>query len=225
MSKPVFTINVTGLKQVQAFTKKALSKQSLSKLRRDIIRDTSNVVIMHVRARYIKASQARPSNGISQGAERLGKDWGEIDPARPPHPSNMRGYLPLARAVTKKWINGGYSITIDQKARMYNGKPAFIVARMLEDPRPINIPLTLRKLVYEKLVRTGKGGYGTKTTDKVVHMGGKVIKTVVFMPRRVPVWREIYQQTLRFTLYQTSHRAIINHIGRLVRQFGGKIRA
>jgi hypothetical protein len=216
-----FNIKITGLEDTKRFIRIALSKQSMKALTNSIIRETSVETVRIVKGRYAQAHAARPRGGTGYLAEQHGKDWGAVNPARPPHPSSMRGYMPFMNAVKSYIIPGGRRVSIDPQARTYNGKSASLIAQMLEKPKPINMPVTLRRLVYLKLLREGKGGYGRKTTNKV--LPDKTLKTMVFLPRRVPVWQETFMEVSRFHLYRVSHRVIFNYMGRLARGYGGKI--
>jgi len=179
-----------------------------------------------VRARY--RSQDVGTKGMSRKVQTEGKDQGHVNPAKRPLAPKERGLELLAQAVEVRKHAGGaaYLVCINPTAQHpTRGVPLTTIAQWVERPSVVVIRRTLRSMVYMKLLREGKAGYGRKATKRTIPVDKVIAAPVIWRPKGRSVWLYVMRELNKDPrLLPAMAKEIVNSIGRVALRRGATLR-
>uniref|UniRef100_A0A6M3XZC7 Uncharacterized protein n=1 Tax=viral metagenome TaxID=1070528 RepID=A0A6M3XZC7_9ZZZZ len=165
--------------------------------------------------------------GLGRTAILRGKDKGHW-PERPGRSITSTMSLLANNVVVVPVMGEGYRIQIrdgvfhpDPKPGYPEGVPLQLMASWIENAHPVEIPMTLRMMVYLKLLREGKGGFGTKTTGRSLGKTGDMeVGSLVFTPPQRPVWRAVAMRITSPEVTGMYTKDLARRIRQLAKNYG-----
>jgi len=178
------------------------------------------------RYRELAAGQAR--SPIGRLSFEKGKEEGGT-PARFPR-SEVSGFTQLANAIEcKKVATNVFSVHVDDtqthmdaKKKYPAGVPLRLLAWWIENKTPSMIPVTTRMAAYLRLLREGKGGYGTRKTNRRISDSANkpTGQYIVIFPRDRPVWSWVAARLMSHGVQVGVTGFVKQEIERTKKQFG-----
>lgn len=212
-----------ALKNFAAYAKR-MSRGALKEITSQAAYGMCLEIARLVKAKYRSYPPQRYSSWMER-AVRVGKEDGEFAPPRLPVPSSQRGMELYARAVQVSRAAGeqGYLIQVDPKRMHPDHRPLVLHAHWIENPKTMVIPFTLRAMVYRKMMKQGKGGYGTRQLDRHVAQGEKILgPDIVYTPKPRPVWRAVADDLVRIIASGRFAEDLKVRIVRMAMAYGAK---
>jgi len=165
------------------------------------------------------------SSGFGYKAARAGKEKGRGNrPYRLPMPESHVGLQGFARFVVVTPQPGkGYVVQIDPLAvHISTGKNLAQIAHGIENPPgEAMVKITLRSIVYQIMIREGRGGYGTrKSARNYLPEEDKDRGFYYYTPPKRPVWSAVAKDIVRRILPKVADEQVKKRLERMAQAYG-----
>ena len=226
---------LVGADKLRAFLKKLIpyTERNARQLAWRMARETR----VEVQRRYQTFSE--PPSGISLQILTRGKEYGPVSgrPSRRPLGaesimSRLSSNVTLTSTSFRRMPL--HRIQIDPKAKHPHGSlmhprgvPLAFLAYMQESRTPSAMPVTHLMRTYLRIIREGRGGYGTRKRTKRASTWQRNFPTgrmIVIIPPHRPVWSYVIQNRLPRLMARFAVR-LSKRIQRLAQQHDGKPRS